>query len=77
MRRRVMTDWEWEEWAERGERIERTLYRLMVVIGFMAIILANAYCLWLVASSLRDCGEAARGILDRVTVATVEAFESR
>lgn len=66
MNRRVMSDWEWDEWAERGERIERTLYRFVVIAGFAALILANVVSLWLIASAIRDCADAAGGLLECV-----------
>lgn len=75
--KRRMEDWEWEEWAERGERLERIIWRLMVATGFIALFLANAFCLWLIAGSLRECADAAGDFLDRVNVVAVEALERR
>lgn len=77
MSRRVMSDWEWEEWAERGERIERIIWRLFLAVTLAGIILANAFCLWLIAGSLRECADAAGEFLSRVNVCAVEALESR
>lgn len=62
--RRTMEDWEWEAWSERHERIERVLCRTFVILGFAALILANAYSLWLLGSAVRNWHTTTDGLLE-------------